>query len=194
MEAERILRLLPEIYQAAAQPGTVLDALLNAMDALHAPVEDRLRDLDAVFDSRRTAERFLPILAAWVALDSLLEIPAGGAGERRSRGAIAPANLRELIAETAELGRNRGTRRSLHRFLELATGTSGWAIEDAPSGPDGRPLPFHVRIVAPAEAQAVAALVERIVASQKPAFTTTEIVYCEARTPPAGERSSKKED
>jgi phage tail-like protein len=177
MQAERIKRLLPEIYQAAAQPGTVLDALLGVMEVLHEPVERHLDQLDAVFDPRRADDRFLRMLASWVALDSVLEGPASAASERRSRAAIAQGNLRELVAETVNLARSRGTSRSLRRFLELATGLSGFDIQDAPAGPDGRAQPFAARIIAPAEAASIAPLIERIVASEKPAFTTVEIVY-----------------
>lgn len=176
MQAERIRRLLPEIYQVAAQPGSVLDAVLGAMEALHAPVEERLEQLDSVFAPRRTDDRFLPMLASWLGLDAVLEGPSSVTAERHSRVAIAPGNLRELVAETAILARSRGTLPSLRRFLELATGLSGFTIEPT-MGPDGHPQPFSARIVAPAEAASIAPLIERIVAREKPAFTTVQIAY-----------------
>jgi phage tail-like protein len=177
VQADRIVRLLPEVYQSAVQKGSVLDGLLAVMEALHAPVEQRLADLDAVFDPRRTDDAFVTMLASWLALDPVLENATVAGTERRSRLAIAPGNLRELVAEAAHLARSRGTLTSLCRFLELATGISGYTLADPPLDPQGRVQPFAARIAAPASAAPLARSIERIVAREKPAFTTVEIVY-----------------
>ena len=50
MRADHITLLLPEVYQRAVVPGSPLAALLDVMDAMHAPVEAALGGLPAVFD------------------------------------------------------------------------------------------------------------------------------------------------
>jgi phage tail-like protein len=178
MQADRIARLLPEIYRGALQQdGGVLSAILHVMEALHAPAEARLLALDEVFDPRRAEDAFVVMLAAWLALDPVLQAPAGIDAERRGRLAITPGNLRELVSEAAGLAQLRGTPRSLVRFLELATGIAGFDVVDPPPAEDGTAKPFAVRLVAPHAARSLAPLVERIVASEKPAFTEVEIMF-----------------
>ena len=172
------MRLLPDVYQSAARPGSALDALIGVMEVLHAPVEQRLANLDGVFDPRRTQDPFVSMLAGWLGLDPVLEEDAAAAGtDRRSLLSVAPGNLRELVAEAAHLARSRGTLGSLCRFLELATGVSGYALADPPRDTKGRIQPFAARIEAPASAAPLAHSIERIVAREKPAFTTVEIVF-----------------
>jgi len=177
MQRDRIARLLPEIYQAALQPGSVLDAILQVMEAQHETAEAALAGLDATFDPRRADDAFVVMLATWVALGPLVEPPDMSGDGRRQRMMIAPANLRELTARAAELARARGTSASLITFLELATGVSGFAIDDDPRDAAGRPLPFAATLRVPAEASSFRDLIETIVAREKPAFTRVEIVF-----------------
>ncbi|WP_431267345.1 phage tail protein [Dankookia sp. P2] len=180
MQADRIARLLPEIYRGAAQQGSILDAILHVMEALHAPAEARLATLDAVFDPRRAEDAFVAMLAAWLALDPMLQSQAQADPEWRGRLAITPGNLRELVAEAWGLAQARGTPRSLARFLELATGLPGFEVTSPPPGADGTVPPFAARLLAPQAARAMAPLVERIVAFEKPAFTEVQIMFRDA--------------
>jgi phage tail-like protein len=180
MEESRIVKLLPEIFRSAAMAGTPLDAVLAIMAACHGPAEAAITDLDANFDPRRAPDAFVVMLAGWVALDPYLTVHGWERDGRRGRVAIDLGNLRELTTRAAELARLRGTLGTLRTFLELATGLSGFAIEENPAGVDGRPQPFHARVQAPMGARTYQDLIALIVAREKPAFTTVEIAYADA--------------
>ena len=45
MKQNEIERLLPDVFQRAALPGSPLRAFLAAMEELHAPCEELLADL-----------------------------------------------------------------------------------------------------------------------------------------------------
>ena len=124
-----------------------------------------MQRLHAVFDPRRTPDRFVPFLAAWLDLGRVLPVTTG----------LSP--LRELVAEAAAIAQTKGTARGLMLFLETAVGVSGFVIHEEVLDPDGRPRPFHVRIVAPAAALPHRALVERIIESEKPAHVTYDLEF-----------------
>lgn len=165
MRHQAIERLLPAAYQRAATPGSVLSALLDVMEAMHAPDEVLLDGVDDLFAAYRTRAHLLPYLARWLALDHLVpQVGRGGAGS-----AVAAGRLRDLVAEGAALAQWRGTAHGLRRTLEIATGATGFTIEE----PADRPFHFVVR-VPPAAADQLA-LVRRIVAAEKPAAATAEV-------------------
>ncbi len=175
MKRDAILRLLPAVFQRTARPGTPLVALLDAMEALHAPAEEALGCWDATLDPRRTADAFVPYLARWVDLEDLLErSPTGAAREPFAPGL---GRLRELIAAAPALARLRGTAKGLLLFLETATGVRGFTVEESVLGPDGQPLPFHVRLHAPAATAPYRSLIVRIIDREKPAFVTYEMTF-----------------
>jgi phage tail-like protein len=180
MKSSEIEALLPGVFQRTIRPGSPLDALLQVMEAMQAPSEEVLRDLDAFFNPYRTPDRFVPFLARWVDLERLLvdDPQAYRAGD------LPPipsglGRLRTLIASAAELSRWRGTPHGLQRFLEIATGLPGFAIDEQVPGQDGLPRPFHIRVRAPAGAAAYRVLIERIVSMEKPAYVTSEIQFSE---------------
>lgn len=166
MKAEKIARLLPEIFQATAGRGGALDGFLAAQEALHEPAEAAVARFAEHLDPRIAPPAFVYMLARWTDLDYLLEGPptapyfSGGVGR-----------LRELVAATAKNGRERGTERALIRMLETATGCRGFRIEMD----DG--AAFHFRLVAPYEARTFERLVRRIVDAEKPAFATCEVRF-----------------
>jgi phage tail-like protein len=174
MDAARIVRLLPEVYQAAARPGSVLAALLAAMERQHAPAEAALETLDAVFDPRRATEPFLRMMAGWVGLESLVQA-SGAIGQDRLM--VEEEALRELVARAAELARLRGTADALRVLLELATGVPGFEVGPAPPDAEGRTPAFAAVVSAPADARPLQRLVETVVAEHKPAFTTVAIAF-----------------
>jgi phage tail-like protein len=148
---------------------------------MHEPSEAALRRLDAVLDPRRTPDAFVPLLARWLDLDRLFE-------QRHAEGGSLPAapvttglgRLRELVAGAARLSHWRGTAKGLRAFLETATGTPGFDIDERVSQADGRPRPFHVRIRAPASTAPHRALIERIIEQEKPAAVTFELEFVQA--------------
>jgi phage tail-like protein len=166
MRHQAIERLLPSAYQRAATSGSVLSALLDVMEGMHAPDEAVLETVDDLFSAYRTRDPLVPFLARWLALDSLL--PFGGTGAA-ARLPMPVGRLRNLVAEGAALAQLRGTPEGLRRTLEIATGVAGFAIEE----PESRPYHFVVR-VPPAAADQLA-LIRRIVTTDKPAATTAEI-------------------
>jgi len=172
MKRTEIERLLPGIFQRTVRPGNPAFALLEVMEALHAPSEAILEDVHRIFDPHRTPEAFLPFLARWVNLERLF---AGS----RDRGSLRSSfllttgrgRLRELIAAAADLWRWRGTRKGLVLFLETATGVRGFEIL-GDTRDDGTPEPFGLVVRIPAAAARHEPLIERIVDLEKPAHVT----------------------
>jgi phage tail-like protein len=171
MKRNDIEQLLPGIFQRTLHEGGPLAALLEVMEGLHAPSEEALVGLPALFDPRRTPERFVPFLARWVDLG----VPVTtGLGRQR-----------ELVAAAVELSRWRGTARGLRLFLRTATGSDAFVIEEQVPGPDGRPRPFHLRVRAPEALAPHRAMVEAIIEREKPAYVTYELHFEQL---PPGER------
>lgn len=163
MRSSDIERLLPAVFQRSLEPGTPLRALLEAMEALHAPSEQALGLLDEKLDPRRAPEAFLPMLSAWVNVE--LPVTSG------------PGRVRELISCAARLSRLRGTHRGLLELLHVATGLAGFRIDEHVVDSSGRPRPFHIRVEAPKAASEHRALIEAIVEREKPAYVTSELVF-----------------
>src|SRR5690242_13325883 len=100
MKRTEIKHLLPGVFQNTISGGTPLAAILDVMEALHAPSEEQLRTLDANFDPYRAPDKLVPFLARWVDLDRLFEKPPQ-AGSQNTAARPLPAGfgrLRELIA------------------------------------------------------------------------------------------------
>src|SRR5262245_33932718 len=133
MRSAEIARLLPWVFQRTLQPGSPLDAILAAMEGLHAPSEASLAGIDRYFDPRRTPDNFVPFLARWVDLEGVLVRPAeryygaGGSDEPLQSGV---GRLRELVAAAVFLARWRGTSKGILRFLEVATGVPGFKVDE----------------------------------------------------------------
>jgi len=162
MQPSEIERLLPGVFQrTVGEEGSPLAALLQAMSALHQPSERALESLDAAFDPYRADPRFVPLLARWMNLE--LALPAG------------LGRLRELTAAAFQLAQWRGTARGLVRFLEIATGETGFRVDERVLDAEGRARPFHVRISMPASAADRRAFIEQIVEREKPAYVTFEL-------------------
>jgi phage tail-like protein len=159
MRRESIERLLPPAYQRAATPASPLTALLDVMEALHAPSEERLATTADLFAPYRTPDMFVAFLARWVALGDHLIDPA-----------VPVGRLRDLVARAAELAQWRGTATGLRTVIELATGLSGVDVSE----PEARP--FHVLVRLPANGAAHLELVRRVVSAEKPAATTCDVV------------------
>lgn len=162
MQPAEIALLLPEIYRRGLADGTVLDGLLHVMAALHGSLEAAIADPALLVDPRRAPDRLVPVLAAWVGLGRYLQADPG---EDRP----GTDDLRELVAAAAALNRRSGSAATLRQFLETATGTPGFGIEECA----GRP--FHFRVSIPPAALPRLDLVLRIIAFEKPAFTTFEL-------------------
>ncbi len=180
MKSQQIERLLPRIYQETLTPESPLAALLNLMEELHAPTETVLKQIETYFNPYRTPENFVPYLASWLDLDrffpSYCEQPAA---IQRTTDAISPGNgrLREMIAAAVQFSHWRGTARGMKLFLEVATGTVGFELNDNTSDEHGRPRPFHIQILAPPEAARHRVLIERIIKQEKPAYITYELEF-----------------
>lgn len=180
MKSSEIERLLPAVFQRAAGDATPLRALLDVMEALHEPDEAILAAIDMVFDPRRTDEEYLPMLAYWVNLDFLFRpLPADESLTPWSERPLptAPGYLRELICSAARLSKWRGTALGLAHFLEIATGHTGFEIDEEVPDSDGRPTPFHICVRAPETARPQAELIERIIERQRPAYVTSELKF-----------------
>lgn len=165
MRKEEIATLLPFIFQRTIDweaRDNVLAAMLAVMERLHGPSERILDELDTVFDADRTGDSFLPFLLHWVGLGPLLEMVGVPFPTGNSR-------LRDLITVAVTLARRRGTRESVRRMLETATGLAGFAVAEDPQ------RPFHIVVTYPPAAAPYRSLVEAIVRLEKPAYATFEL-------------------
>ena len=167
MKRDEIAALLPGIFQRTLGPENPMEALIGAMETLHAPVEAVLDHLDAICDPHRAPDGFVPFLATWVDLERIFAAREEG----DNLVSTGLGRLRELIRAASYLSKWRGTREGLKRFLETATGVSGFVIEE--------PLtrPFHLRVIAPKSVEAHSALIERIVEVERPAYATWEVQF-----------------
>jgi len=171
MKRTEIEPLLPRNFQRTVAPGAPLHALLDLMEQLHAPSEEALANLDVYFDARRAPDRFVPYLARWMDLEPLL-----GEGPRHEGlgSGFAPGvgRLRSLVTLAAFFWKWRGTKRCLQRFLEVATGYSGFVLDEQPAGKT-----FHVALVAPKATEPYRDLIERIMELEKPAYVTYDLTF-----------------
>jgi len=183
---QQIIDLLPDIFRRTLNDDAdnPLVALIDVMAGLQAPSDMILGQLDVFFDPYRTPNRFVPYLAGWVDLAPLwIDEP-----DRLKAGEVPPfpsgmGRLRELIAAAAFLSQWRGTERGLLTFLEIATGISGFTIDQTVSGDDGQPIPFHIRVNIPAAAQPYMTLIDRVVRIEKPAYVTYDLNLMSAPSP-----------
>lgn len=177
MQATEIKQLLPEVIQRTARGRNPLSALLDVMELMQAPAESAVAQFDSRLDPRRTSDSFVPLLARWTDLDRLLIGRLHGKDEDLSRAMPSGlGRLRELIANAAWLSKWRGTQKGLVRFLEIATGESGFTIDEAVADEDDRSKPFHIQICVPTSAEDYMELIKEIVESEKPAYVTCELV------------------
>ncbi|EWM63362.1 phage tail protein [Micromonospora sp. M42] len=130
----------------------MLGALLDVMEALHAPDEAVLADVDALFGPYRTPDGFVAYLTRWVAMDHVVAAPRADAPLPLPAG-----RLRDLVAHGALLARWRGTPYGMRTALELATGVTGFVLDEPPE------RPFHLVVRVPPAAADRRALVTRIV-------------------------------
>jgi phage tail-like protein len=175
VRADRAALLLPEVIRRGAGPGTPLSALLDVMEAMHAPAETAIRELPAMLDPQSARDDFVPFLASWVGLDDV--IPDGAEFE------AGTGRLRQLVATSAARARRRGTLDGLRETLAIATGRVDITVDDAVTGPDGGVLPFHVDVEVPADAVGLLDLVNRLVEHEKPAFVTARVSLAAAAAP-----------
>ena len=167
---DEIRTLLPGIMQQTVKEGTPVEAILTVMVSFLKPLEDVIGSLDVLYDVERTEERFVPFLAQCAMLAWLVD------------SGIEPGSLRRLIANIRDLSILRGTSQGLCRFLEIATGAEGFQIiEDVveenveEKKTAKRVLPFHIKVIYPAEARAKFDLITQIIEHEKPAYMTYEL-------------------
>lgn len=182
MRLSEIRQLLPGIFQQTLRRGGPLLSLLEVMEQLHEPSEAVLESLDAFFDPRRTPDEFVLYLAGWVDLERLFDLPPAGRPQALARSPVTSGlgRLRELIANAAYLSRWRGTKKGLLLFLQIATGSDGFDMDEQVPGEDGRPRNFHIRVRAPADVAVHRALIRRIIEQEKPAYVTYELEFEQA--------------
>ena len=180
MKRVEIERLLPNVFQRTLHPDNPLAAILEVMAALHAPSEAVLEKLDETFNPFRTPDAFVPLLSSWLDLDWLFDESPGrlpAANAVRPSISIGLERLRALTAMSAYLSQWRGTRKGLILFLELATGTEGFTVDERVLGVDHQPRPFHIFVTAPASVSQHRALLERIIEFEKPAWVTWQLTF-----------------
>lgn len=183
MKRNEIEALLPSVFQRTLWPGSPLVVFLQIMEDLHAPAEEVLDHLADFFNPYRTPDDFVPYLASWVDLARLLT-ETSTASTTRGLPVYAPGlgHLRALIAAAAELSQWRGTQIGLVRFLETATGLTGFVVDEQVLDEQKRVRPFHMAVRAPVAAEPLAPLIRRIVELEKPAYMTAEVIF--AAPPP----------
>jgi len=106
-----------------------------------------------------------------------LDVPRSESGPSTPRLSTGVGRLRELTAAAVTLSHWRGTRKGLTLFLETATGTNGFEVDEHVVGVDGRVKPFHLRITAPGQLAEHRSLIQRIIELEKPAYVTYELGF-----------------
>jgi phage tail-like protein len=177
MKREQIKKLLPAVFQSTARPGNPLFAILDVMEAMHAPSEAALDSIEVNLDPYRAPDAFVPYLASWVDLEVLLDLPRTQSPSSTPTLSTGLGRLRELTAAAVTLSRWRGTRKGLGLFLETATGAKGFEVDEQVVGADGKIKPFHLRITAPKKMAEHRILIERIIELEKPAHVTHELAF-----------------
>lgn len=157
-----IAALLPAVMRHTLPDSPALAAMLEVMEGLLAPSAIALSEVHENFDPRRAPADWIPYLGSWLNIG--LQLDQAGDGR-----------LRELLAQSSELAHTRGTTAGLEKFLCIATGIQGVQVEQA-TDEAGRPLPFAIVVRLPASARTHKELVERLVALEKPAYVTHEVV------------------
>ena len=180
MRCDEVADLLPEVLrrEVAAGDASPIAVLVAAMAELQGSVEASRSSITQVVDAYACSDRFVPMLASWVQLDRIFDREhALACDPREHRSSCDLARARELIAQAASCAKLRGTATGLRRMLVLATGCQAVMVDEVVPGPDGEPLPFHIRVRLPADQARHRGLVERIVCSEKPAYTTHEVRF-----------------
>jgi phage tail-like protein len=178
VKESEIAQLLPGILQRTLRPGNPLRAVLGAMETLHGPAEDILREIDSIVDPNRTPDAFVAFLARWVDLEPIFDVKGvEEPGEIEIPIGTGLGRLRQLIQAAAQLSRWRGTRGGLLQFLETATGATGFSIDESVLDERGEEKPFHIRVHAPRECEAHRRLIERIIDVERPAYVTWDLVF-----------------
>jgi phage tail-like protein len=167
MRREAIERLLPLAFQRAAQDGSVLAALLDVMEALHAPDEAVLENVADLYAAYRAPEAMVGFLTRWVAME---HVTGGTGGTGGTTGAVPVGRLRDVVAEGAALAQWRGTPYGLDRLLRTVTGVDGITVEEPPE------RQFHFVVRVPPAAAGQLDLITRLVRAEKPAATTCEVL------------------
>ncbi|MBK7915366.1 MAG: hypothetical protein IPJ94_03735 [Chloroflexi bacterium] len=177
-KAETIGRLLPVIFQRTLAPDgrDALSALLSVMAHLTLGVETTLTAIDSFFEPDRARLDFLVFLAYWVDLEALLapDQPPGLVWQQQADWpALVRQNfptgldrLRALVAEAIPLAQQRSTDEGLIRFLEVATGLTGFEVLERED------TPFHICVIYPETAVPHLPFIRRIIEFQKPAYLT----------------------
>ena len=180
MKVKQIINLLPYVYQEACNEKSPLKALLNSMETLHKKTEAQLDVLDETLDARRTSPDFVYFLAGWVDMLDVLSQQDEFLQENDPENmelVSGLGRLRELIMQSAEIARWRGTSKGLTKFLETATGLAGYKIEECVTGEDNHEKAFHIRIKAPVQSKTMHSLIKRIIELEKPAYVTYELEF-----------------
>ncbi len=183
MKRRNIEKLLPEVFRRTSQPETTLFTLLEVMEAFHEPAEEILQRLPTYFSPHAAPDPLVPLLATWVDLDWLWQVDGGASITRPMEAAdqiqtlsCGLGRVRDLVRSAAFLSKWRGTSRGLVAFLGLATGIRGIQVDERVVGPNGRPMPFHIRILIPGK-ERHRGLIERIVKEEKPAYVTFDLKF-----------------
>lgn len=162
----QIERLLPANFQRATTPGSVLATLLTVMETMHAPSEAVLASVDDLVAPYRTPDVLVPFLISWVAWDHI----AAPSGWTADSSAIPVGRLRDLVANGARLAAGRGTATGMCALLRTLCGTEGFVVDEPAD------CPFHLVVRVPPAAAEQLELIRRVVAAEKPAATTCEVV------------------
>lgn len=181
MKKGQIKRLLPSVFQRTVQPGNPLFAILDVMETMHAPSEAALDNLEANFNAHRAPDTFVPHLASWVDLEVLLDFPPKERSASTASLSTGLGRLRELTSAASTLFKWRGTHKGLCLFLETATGTRGFTVDEQVRGKDGKIKPFHLRVTAPSDLSRHSTLIQRIIELEKPAYVTYELNFGTSR-------------
>lgn len=177
MKESEIAQLLPGVFQRTLYPANPLRAVLASMEELHAPAERILSEIDTICDPSRTPDEFVAFLARWVDLERIFSKQSAETDGIEVPISTGLGRLRELTSAAAQLSKWRGTRQGLIRFLETATGSAGFAVDESVTDSKGKVRAFHIRVRAPRAVEEHRPLIEKIIEVERPAYVTWELEF-----------------
>jgi len=146
--------------------------------------------------ARASVSPFEPASSEWFAIDGASErlMPPSASEEFVVRvtapvgGETGPRSFRLDVASvdrpddewahgpTVSFELMRGGGASEPGYIETATGVAGFTVQES-VGDDGKARPFYVRVIVPPDAAQFRPLIERVIATEKPAYVQCKAIF-----------------
>jgi len=176
MKRSDIISLMPSIFQRSVNVDDSLSALVDTMEGLQAPAEQVLDRLETYFNPHLTSDEMVPFLGKWVDLDWMWLDDEQLLRNHSNDSELTVNALRKMVFKSFELAKWRGTLKGLIHFLEIATETQGFVIEENVDL-HGQYKDFHLVVRSPKKLEHKKKMIDHIVKNEKAAYISYELVF-----------------